>query len=410
MPSMAEGLAPALLALEDGSVYHGRAAGGAGVALGEVVFNTAVAGYQEILTDPSYRQQLVVFTQPHIGNVGVNPEDEESECIQVAGMVARAVCAEPSNWRSRESLSAYLARHQVPGISGVDTRALTTRLREQGALRGCLVSLGMGTGKAAGGEAVVAAMAAGDGQRAAHQAVAAARNWAGLEGRDLASAAGTRDAYEWLNGMTGPGAPATPTPASKTGRYRVYVYDFGVKRSILRVLTDLGCRITVVPAGTPAARVLAEPGVDGVFLSNGPGDPAACAGVIAEVRQLAASGLPVIGVCLGYQLLALALGARTVKMKFGHHGANHPVQELDTGRVFITSQNHGFAVDEASLPAALRVTHRSLFDGTLQGLCHAAHPVFGFQGHPEASPGPHDVRALFAARFVRLMEQRRAAR
>lgn len=415
----------ALLALEDGSVYPGRAVGAPGVVLGEMVFNTALTGYQEVLTDPSYRQQLVVFTQPHIGNVGVNPEDEESDRIQVAGMVARAVCAEPSNWRSRESLPAYLGRHQVPGIAGLDTRVLTAKLRVQGALKGCLVSMGAKgyeriadaakaharAGPAAGADmqAPMAALAAGDHQRAAQQAVAIAQNWEGLEGRDLASTSGTRDSYEWLNGTAGPGAPVTPVTAPAGGRYRVCVYDFGVKRSILRVLTDFGCRLTVVPGDTPAERVLAEPGIDGVFLSNGPGDPAACADIIAEAQQLATSGLPVLGICLGHQLLALALGARTVKMKFGHHGANHPVQALDTGRVFITSQNHGFAVDETSLPAELRATHRSLFDGTLQGLRHVAQPVFGFQGHPEASPGPHDVRASFTEYFIRSMEQRRVA-
>lgn len=421
---MTEGTAPALLALEDGSVYHGQAVGAPGIALGEMVFNTALTGYQEILTDPSYRQQLVVFTQPHIGNVGVNPEDEESDRIQVAGMVTRTVCAEPSNWRSRESLPAYLGRHQVPGIAGLDTRVLTAKLREQGALKGCLVSLGAKGHKqiadvagaqarampeaVAGAQSPMTALAAGDNQRAAQQAVTVAQNWQGLEGQDLASTAGTRDCYEWLSGTTGPGAPVTPVVIPAGGCYHVYVYDFGVKRSILRVLTDFGCRLTVVPGNAPAERVLAEPGVDGVFLSNGPGDPAACTDIIAEVQQLATSGLPILGVCLGHQLLALALGARTVKMKFGHHGANHPVQALGTGRVFITSQNHGFAVDEASLPAELRATHRSLFDGTLQGLCHVAQPVFGFQGHPEASPGPHDARASFTEYFIRSMEQRRA--
>ena len=375
---------PALLALEDGSVYHGQGIGAVGRVVGELVFNTAASGYQEILTDPSYRQQLVVFTQPHIGNTGTNPEDEESAHVQVAGLAVHALCTEPSNWRSQESLDHYLQRQGVPGIAAVDTRALTSKLREQGALRGCLCS---GT------------------DDTAEAAIQAARDWSGLAGRDLASVSSTRAAYDWINGMAGPGADGAAAPAAAD--YRVYVYDFGVKRSILRLLVQLGCRLTVVPADTPAADILAAPGIEGILLSNGPGDPAACTGIINEVRKLCDSGLPVLGVCLGYQLLALAMGARTVKMKFGHHGANHPVQDIASRRVFITSQNHGFAVAESSLNAELCMTHRSLFDGSLQGIQHTRLPVFGFQGHPEASPGPHDVRELFTRRFMVPMQARR---
>ncbi|MDD9818046.1 MAG: glutamine-hydrolyzing carbamoyl-phosphate synthase small subunit [Gammaproteobacteria bacterium] len=365
----------AILALEDGSVFPGRGIGASGRAEGEVVFNTAATGYQEIITDPSYHGQIVTFTQPHIGNVGTNREDEESARVHVRGLVVRALTAQPSNWRSRESLPDYLRRHGVVGIAEVDTRCLTRLLRERGAMRGCIVT-------GAGADV--------------RQAVAAARQATALEGSDLVgevSAAGRREREP--EGEAAAGAPP--------GGWRVIAYDYGIKSNILHRLAAAGCRVTVVPAATPAREVVAQ-APQGVFLSNGPGDPAACKDAIETVRELLAARVPLFGICLGCQLLALAAGARTVKMKFGHHGANHPVQELATGRVLITSQNHGFAVDEATLPSTLSPTHRSLFDGSLQGVRHTEAPAFGFQGHPEASPGPHDARPLFQ-RFTALMQE-----
>ncbi len=374
---------PALLVLEDGSTFRGESIGVDGQTTGEVVFNTALTGYQEIITDPSYARQIVTLTYPHIGNVGVNADDEESGHIYSAGLVVRDVPLLASNWRSQESLETYLQRRGVVGIAGIDTRRLTRILREKGAQAGCIVA----------GDAIDAAAA-----------LAAARAFPGLKGMDLAKEVSTGQPYEWAQGswtLEG-GVPAAPHPIEEKLPHHVVAYDFGVKRNILRMLVDRGCRITVVPAKTPASEVMKlKP--DGVFLSNGPGDPEPCDYAIAAIRQLAELKLPLFGICLGHQLLGLASGARTVKMKFGHHGANHPVQDLASKAVMITSQNHGFAVDEASLPDNLRPTHRSLFDGTLQGVERSDIPAFSFQGHPEASPGPHDVAPLFD-RFIELMK------
>ncbi len=373
----------ALLALEDGSLFHGQSIGIEGRVAGEVVFNTAITGYQEILTDPSYYRQIVTLTQPHIGNVGANPEDEESAQIYVSGLVIRDLPLLASNWRSQHSLSDYLHSHNIVAIAGIDTRRLTRILREKGAQRGCII----------GGDTTDTAAA-----------VALAREFPGLEGADLAREVSTEKPYPWQEGRWQLGSGFERRPADQSA-YRVMAYDYGVKRNILRLLTSAGCQVTVVPAQTPAAEVLKEQ-PDGVFLSNGPGDPFACDYAIEAIREIVDSGTPAFGICLGHQLLSLAMGAKTLKMKFGHHGANHPVKDLDTGQVVITSQNHGFAVDEATLPDNLKATHRSLFDGSLQGVHHTERPAFGFQGHPEASPGPHDVRPLFL-HFVELMDARR---
>ncbi len=375
---------PALLALEDGTLFAGEAIGVAGQSVGEVVFNTAMTGYQEILTDPSYAKQIVTLTYPHIGNTGVNAEDMESSRVYAAGLVIRDLPPRVSNWRASATLSDFLRKHKVVGIAGIDTRRLTRLLREKGAQNGCIV-------------------AAEEGAKIDKKAaVAAARDFAGLKGMDLAKVVSTKESYIWSEGGWERGSGYR---APSDWRFDVVAYDFGIKRNILRMLVDRGCRVTVVPAKTTAEDVLAlRP--DGVFLSNGPGDPEPCTYAIDAIGAIVATGLPVFGICLGHQLLGLASGARTMKMKFGHHGANHPVQELASGRVMITSQNHGFAVDEASLPAILRVTHRSLFDGTIQGLERTDQPAFCFQGHPEASPGPHDVGPLFD-RFIALMSARR---
>jgi carbamoyl-phosphate synthase small subunit len=381
----------ALLALEDGSLFRGRSIGSAGQSVGEVVFNTAMTGYQEILTDPSYARQIVTLTYPHIGNTGVNSEDEESARIQCAGLIIRDLPRQVSSFRSERSLDEYLSAQGVVAIADIDTRRLTRILREKGAQNGCLV--------------------AGD-DIDEQAALAAARAFPGLQGMDLAKEVSTMDQYNWLQGTWSleNGLPEPRDPASLP--FHVVAYDFGVKRNILRMLVDRGCRVTVVPAQTSAADVLGlDP--DGVFLSNGPGDPEPCVYAIQAIADLVDTGVPVFGICLGHQLLSLASGARTVKMKFGHHGANHPVQDLDSGVVMITSQNHGFAVDEASLPSCLRATHRSLFDGSLQGIHRTDKPAFSFQGHPEASPGPHDVAPLFD-HFIELMQmslgqQRRSA-
>ena len=374
---------PALLVLEDGSTFRGESIGIDGQTTGEVVFNTALTGYQEIITDPSYARQIVTLTYPHIGNVGMNEDDEESGHIYSAGLVVRDVPLLASNWRSQESLEAYLTRRKVVGIAGIDTRRLTRILREKGAQAGCIV---------AGDDIDEAA------------ALAAARAFPGLKGMDLAKEVTTGQPYEWAQGswtLEG-GMPSAPHPLKEKLPHHVVAYDFGVKRNILRMLVDRGCRITVVPAQTPASEVLKlKP--DGVFLSNGPGDPEPCDYAIAAIKELADKRVPMFGICLGHQLLGLASGARTVKMKFGHHGANHPVQDLASKVVMITSQNHGFAVDETTLPATLKPTHRSLFDNTLQGLERTDIPAFSFQGHPEASPGPHDVAPLFD-RFVEMMK------
>jgi len=369
---------PAVLALADGSIFRGLSIGVDGLISGEVVFNTAMTGYQEILTDTSYTQQIVTLTYPHIGNVGVNAEDDESGRVRLAGLVLREVPRAPSNFRSTQSFADYLQEQGTVGIAGIDTRRLTRILRETGSQNGAILA----------------------GSDDAEQALAAARSFGGLKGADLAKVVTTQQQYAWDTGSwtlaTNRDAPAGAQPL------HVVVYDFGVKRNILRMLVDRGCRLTVVPAQTPAADVLAlKP--DGVMLSNGPGDPAPCIYAIAAAREFIAAKLPTFGICLGHQILGLAAGAQTLKMKFGHHGANHPVQDLDTQQVLITSQNHGFAVDEATLPANVEVTHRSLFDGSNQGIRLKDAPAFSFQGHPEASPGPQDVSYLFD-RFVGLMQ------
>ena len=370
-------LASAVLVLADGTVFRGRGVGAPGIAAGEVVFNTAITGYQEILTDPSYAGQIVTLTYPHIGNTGVNPEDEESHRVFAAGLVVRDVPALMSSWRARQTLPDYLAERNVVAIADIDTRRLTRILREKGAQNGCVMA-------GAVDEA---------------QALAAARAFPGLAGMDLAKEVTTREPYEWREGRweLGKGYRAIQDP-----KHHVVAYDYGIKRNILRLLAERGARITVVPAQTPAREVLRLKS-DGVFLSNGPGDPEPCEYAIEAIGEiLDATRVPVFGICLGHQLLGLASGAKTVKMKFGHHGANHPVKDLDTGQVVITSQNHGFAVDPASLPQTLRPTHVSLFDGSLQGLERTDRPAFCFQGHPEASPGPHDIGYLFD-RFAKLI-------
>jgi carbamoyl-phosphate synthase small subunit len=373
---------PAILALEDGSIFNGVAIGAMGTSVGEVVFNTAMSGYQEILTDPSYARQIVTLTYPHIGNTGTNAEDEESNAVWAAGLVIRDLPLMASNYRNQQGLSEYLQRHNIVAIAEIDTRRLTRILRDKGALNGCLMA----------GESVDAA-----------QALAQARAFVGLKGMDLAKEVSAANRYEWREGSWVLGVGHRERPASELP-WHVVAYDFGVKRNILRMLVDLGCRLTVVPAQTPAAEVLAlQP--DGIFLSNGPGDPAPCDYAIAAIQAFLETDIPVFGICLGHQLLGLASGARTLKMKFGHHGANHPVQNTDDGTVLITSQNHGFAVDEASLPDTLRVTHKSLFDGSLQGIHRTDKAAFSFQGHPEASPGPHDASPLFQ-HFIDLITAR----
>jgi len=377
----------AVLALEDGSVFLGRSIGadsaGTGAAVGEVVFNTAMTGYQEILTDPSYARQLVTLTYPHIGNTGCNPEDEESVRPMAAGLIVRDCPILHSNWRARESLPEYLQRNGIVAIADIDTRRLTRILREKGAQGGAIL-----TGAQAEPQA----------------AIEHARAFPGMQGLDLAREVTTDASYGWTEGGWDLDQAAwRPTSATR----HVVAYDFGVKRNILRMLAERGCRVTVVPATLPASDALSlQP--DGIFLSNGPGDPEPCDYAIAAIREFIALKVPVFGICLGHQLLGLAAGARTVKMKFGHHGANHPVQDLASGQVMITSQNHGFAVDEASLPERVRPTHRSLFDGSLQGIELSHAPAFGFQGHPEASPGPHDIAPVFD-RFIASIDQARAA-
>lgn len=373
----------ALLALEDGSLFWGRSIGSAGRSVGEVVFNTAMTGYQEILTDPSYARQLVTLTYPHIGNVGVNAEDEESDKIQCAGLIIRDLPLRPSNFRSEQSLDDYLSEQGIVAIADIDTRRLTRILRAKGAQSGCLLA----------GEQI-------DEQAA----LDAARAFPGLKGMDLAREVTTHRPYEWAQGSwtLEAGLPGAAHPIEENLPYHVVAYDYGVKRNILRMLVDRGCRLTVVPAQTPASEVM-KLNPDGVFLSNGPGDPEPCDYAIEAIREIVDSGVAVFGICLGHQLLSLASGAQTVKMKFGHHGANHPVQDLDSAEVMITSQNHGFAVDEQNMPANLYATHRSLFDGSLQGVHRTDRPAFSFQGHPEASPGPHDVAPLFD-HFIELIE------
>jgi len=372
----------ALLALEDGSLFYGESVGVPGQAVGEVVFNTAMTGYQEILTDPSYARQIVTLTYPHIGNTGANPEDMESPGVHATGLVIRDLPLAHSNFRAAESLAEFMRRHKLVCIAGIDTRRLTRLLREKGAQNGCILAVEKG------------------GKLDKKEALKVARAFPGLKGMDLAKVVTTKKPYTWEEGLweLGKGHAKQEHP-----RFYVVACDYGIKRNILRMLAARGCRLTVVPAQTPAEEILRmKP--DGVFLSNGPGDPEPCTYAIEAIRRIIDTGLPVFGICLGHQLMGLASGARTIKMKFGHHGANHPVLEIDTGRVLISSQNHGFAVDEASLPSNLRVTHRSLFDGSVQGLERTDKPAFCFQGHPEASPGPHDVSPLFD-RFIELMEK-----
>ena len=373
---------PALLVLADGTVFRGTSVGAPGLSSGEVVFNTAITGYQEILTDPSYCRQIVTLTHPHVGNIGTNGEDMESAKVFAAGLVVRDVPARVSSWRAERDLPGFLAANGVPALAGIDTRRLTRILREKGAQNGALL---------AGSDDV-------------ERALEAARAFPGLGGMDLAKVVSTAKPYEWSEGKwrTGGGFAKGATP-----RFHVAAYDYGVKRNILRLLVERGCRVTVLPAQTPAADALAL-GPDGVFLSNGPGDPEPCDYAIRAIREIIGSGVPTFGICLGHQLMGLASGAKTLKMKFGHHGANHPVKDLETGTVVITSQNHGFAVDPATLPPNLKATHVSLFDGSLQGLARTDRAAFCFQGHPEASPGPHDIGYLFD-RFAKMMEERKRA-
>jgi carbamoyl-phosphate synthase small subunit len=372
---------PAILALEDGSIFKGLAIGAEGASVGEVVFNTAMTGYQEILTDPSYARQIVTLTYPHIGNTGTNPEDEESTAIWASGLVIRDLPLLASNYRNEQSLQDYLVANNIVAIADIDTRRLTRILREKGAQNGCL-------------------MAGADLDEA--KALELARGFAGLKGMDLAKEVTVSEPYTWREGSWTLGEGYS-TCSDENLPWHVVAYDYGVKRNILRMLVDRGCRLTVVPAQTSASEVLAlKP--DGVFLSNGPGDPEPCDYAITAIRELLETEIPVFGICLGHQLLGLASGANTMKMKFGHHGANHPVQNLDDGTVLITSQNHGFAVDEQQLPDNLRVTHKSLFDGSLQGIHRTDKPAFSFQGHPEASPGPHDAAPLFE-HFLALISQ-----
>jgi carbamoyl-phosphate synthase small subunit len=380
--------AKAILALADGTVFTGVSIGATGQTVGEVVFNTAITGYQEILTDPSYCQQIVTLTYPHIGNYGVNEEDVEANRVHAAGLIIKDLPLLASNFRQSATLSEYLQREGTVAIAGIDTRKLTRILRSKGAQNGAIVGLALG-------EAVTDAVV--------EKAIAAAQSAPSMAGQDLAKVVSTQQPYVWTqsewqlareDGTPGYGEQTAP-------RFHVVAYDFGVKKNILRMLAERGCKVTVVPAQTPAAEVLKHQ-PDGIFLSNGPGDPEPCDYAIAAARELIETGIPTFGICLGHQIMALASGAKTFKMKFGHHGANHPVKDLDNGRVSITSQNHGFAVDEKTLPANLRATHVSLFDGTLQGLARTDKPAFCFQGHPEASPGPHDIAYLFD-RFTALM-------
>jgi len=375
-------IVPALLALEDGSLFRGVAIGANGQTTGEVVFNTAMTGYQEILTDPSYAQQMVTLTYPHIGNTGTNSEDEEASQIWATGLIIRDLPLLASNFRNTQSLSDYLRERGIVGIADIDTRRLTRILRDKGAQNGCIMA----------------------GAIDEEKALAAARAFPGLKGMDLAKVVSTPKTYPWRQGSWQLGA-GFKTYDDSALKFHVVAYDYGVKRNILRMLVDRGCKLTVVPAQTSAADVLAL-NPDGIFLSNGPGDPEPCDYAIRAIQEFLQTDIPVFGICLGHQLLGLASGAKTLKMKFGHHGANHPVKDIDNGTVMITSQNHGFAVDESTLPATLRVTHTSLFDGSLQGVHRTDRPAFSFQGHPEASPGPHDAASLFD-HFIELMQARR---
>lgn len=372
---------PAILALQDGTVFHGTSIGADGKTIGEVVFNTAMTGYQEILTDPSYCRQIVTLTYPHIGNTGTNSDDMESDRVHASGLVVRDSSMLTSSWRSERSFSEFLRQAGTVAIADIDTRKLTRIIRETGAQSGCIMT----------------------GEQAVETAIAHARKFPGIAGMDLAKFVTTKERYQWCNGTTFGRKPRIMS--RRIAPYHVVAYDFGVKRNILRLLSDLDCRMTVVPATTSAEEAMSLM-PDGIFLSNGPGDPEPCDYAIAAIGAFLEIGIPVFGICLGHQLLALAAGAKTEKMKFGHHGANHPVQDLESGQVMITSQNHGFAVEEASLPDKLVATHRSLFDGSLQGIAFADRPAFSFQGHPEASPGPHDLLPLFD-RFIQDMDEQK---
>lgn len=372
---------PAVLALQDGTVFHGTSVGADGQTIGEVIFNTAMTGYQEIITDPSYCRQIVTLTCPHIGNTGSNSGDMESSSIHVSGLIMRDSSLVASNWRSERSFGEMLRQGEVVAIADIDTRKLTRIIREQGAQSGCILT----------------------GDADTEKAVRHASKFPGIVGTDLAKFVTTERPYQWCHGSTFD--RKAPILSRRIAPYHVVAYDFGIKRNILHLLSDLDCRMTVVPAATSASEALAM-APDGIFLSNGPGDPEPCDYAITAIKEFLKKGIPIFGICLGHQLLALAAGAKTVKMKFGHHGANHPVQDVATGQVLITSQNHGFTVDEKSLPKTVEVTHRSLFDGTLQGIAFKRTPAFGFQGHPEASPGPHDIRPLFE-RFILAMDVRK---
>ena len=372
---------PAVLALQDGTVFHGTSVGADGQTIGEVVFNTAMTGYQEILTDPSYCRQIVTLTYPHIGNTGSNSGDMESSSIHVSGLIMRDSSLVASSWRSERSFGEMLRQGEVVAIADIDTRKLTRIIREQGAQSGCILT----------------------GDADTEKAVRHASKFPGIVGTDLAKFVTTERPYQWCHGSTFD--RKARILSRRIAPYHVVAYDFGIKRNILHLLSDLDCRMTVVPAATSASEALAM-APDGIFLSNGPGDPEPCDYAITAIKEFLKKGIPIFGICLGHQLLALAAGAKTVKMKFGHHGANHPVQDVATGQVLITSQNHGFTVDEKSLPKTVEVTHRSLFDGTLQGIAFKRKPAFGFQGHPEASPGPHDIRPLFE-RFILAMDVRK---
>ncbi len=368
---------PAVLALQDGTVFHGKSIGEDGQTIGEVVFNTAMTGYQEILTDPSYCRQIVTLTYPHIGNTGCNSNDMESSSVHASGLIIRDSSLVSSNWRAERTFREMLRQGDVVAIADIDTRKLTRIIRERGAQSGCILTGDVDTEKA----------------------VQHANKFPGIAGTDLTKFVTTERPYQWCHGSTF--ERKARVLSRRIAPYHVVAYDFGIKRNILRLLSDLDCRMTVVPAATSASEALAM-APDGIFLSNGPGDPKPCKYAIDAIKEFLDDGIPVFGICLGHQLLALAAGAKTVKMKFGHHGANHPVQDLATGQVLITSQNHGFTVDEKSLPKSVEVTHRSLFDGTLQGIALKGSSAFGFQGHPEASPGPHDLRPLFE-RFIQAM-------
>ncbi len=378
----------ALLVLEDGSVFKGESIGSKGQTVGEVVFNTAMTGYQEILTDPSYAQQMVTLTYPHIGNVGTNPEDEESSNVHAAGLIVKDVTRLYSNFRATESLPEYLQRHHVVAIADIDTRRLTRILREKGAQRGCIIA----NDELSEDEII-------------KQAEIAIEGFSGLKGTDLAQVVTTDKEYTWTEGSWDINPTVVKSIDEAAAKFKVVAYDYGVKKNILRMLVDRGCHVTIVPAKTSAADVLAM-NPDGIFLSNGPGDPEPCDYAIKAIQQILETKLPTFGICLGHQLLSLASGAKTVKMKFGHHGANHPVQDLKNQEVMITSQNHGFAVDEETLPDNLQATYRSLFDGSLQGVERTDCPAFSFQGHPEASPGPHDIAPIFD-KFINMMEANR---